>query len=308
MFGSVYASRPSSSSVGPISSYDSFMGLVPYVMLLYVWAAWKAQRSVRGVQRLRDFTLDAAECSSAADKAAILKTIGEWYADTQAGEDDPDAQRRFGEKQFEALVRHELLPLLERHANVFDAGVFVRLSLVTWLPRLLDFVASPTVSLPHALQQCITYLWFAVTTFAIFPLAARLGVRVTLAMSALLRRLLGARFGKSFSETLRYFCLAPIGVLVVTPCVRAVWELLYLLVFPNRLDKSRLGLDRIETLHALQKQFYHVKGKQRAGYVAPTDDLDAAHRALYKQQAVALLLLILATLALTMPKADTRRG
>ena len=46
---------------------------------------WLWYRSVRGVRRLRDFTLDAAECSTAADKTAILKTIGEWYADTQAG-------------------------------------------------------------------------------------------------------------------------------------------------------------------------------------------------------------------------------
>lgn len=205
-------------------------------------------------------------------------------------------------------MRHELLPMLERHANVFNAGVFVRLSLVTWLPRLLDFVASPTVSLPHALQQGIAYLWFAVSTFAIFPLVARLGMRVTLALSALLRRLLGARSGERFGESLRYFCLAPIGVLIATSCAGAVWELLYLLVFPNRLDKSRLGLDRFQPLRALQAQYYYGKGKQRAGYVAPADDLDAAHRALYKQQAAALLLLILAALALAMPKRDNSRG
>ena len=127
-------------------------------------------------------------------------------------------------------------------------------------------------------------------------------------MSALTRRLLGPRLeARLGGEGARFFCLAPIGVLAITPCIRALWEGLYLFVFPNRLDKSRLGLGRIELLGALHAQYHQGKGRQRGGYVAPTDALDAVHRALYKQQAAAMLLLVLATLALALPKPGARR-
>ena len=287
--GSFYASRPGAAS-SPLSTYDAAFPAMHISVLLNFLVAWQQRVSVRAVRALRHFTLDSAQCSSEADKQAILSLIGDWYADAHAGESEPERLRQLGHRSFESLVRYELTPLLERRANtMLGSGSFVRLLLVCWVPRLLDWCAAPSVSLLHALQLSVVYLWFGVSFFVMLTATAAVGVSLVAALSELLAR---RTFGGWLGERARFFLIAPVGLCCSMPLMLLPWEFLFLVLSPKNLDQSALGLQHVWPFRELQARY--------ATYEAPGDGLDADLRALYKQQLVTFLALGVGALALTL--------
>ena len=108
LFGAVNATRPGAQPAAVLSSYEAFRSAAPLAFLLFLFAALKAKRSAERIRALRSFSLDAAQCSSAEDKAALLAVVGDWYADAHAGEAEPDRLIQLGHRSFEAMVRHGL--------------------------------------------------------------------------------------------------------------------------------------------------------------------------------------------------------
>ena len=287
LFGAVNATRPGAQPTAVLSSYEAFRSAAPLAFLLFLFAALKAKRSAERIRALRSFSLDAAQCSSAEDKAALLAVVGDWYADAHAGEAEPDRLIQLGHRSFEAMVRHELAPLLEKRANQLGSGAFERATLTLWLPRMLDWVASPTVTLQHAAFHVVAYVWYALGIFCLVPAAADVCVDVCVASAAVARRHLG-----SLGERARLLLLLPawlvLAYVAVSLSVAAVFEGVYVFIAPKMIANG--GAGEVAALRALHDR--HAKLRPA------TDGLDDATRALYKQQAVVLLLLAIATAAI----------
>ena len=213
--------------------------------------------------------------------------MGDWYADAHAGEAEPDRLIQLGHRSFEAMVRHELAPLLEKRANQLGSGAFERATLTLWLPRMLDWVASPTVTLQHAAFHVVAYVWYALGIFCLVPAAADVCVDVCVATAAVARRHLG-----SLGERTRLLLLLPawlvLAYVAVSLSTAAVFEGVYVFIAPKMIANG--GAGEVAALRALHDR--HAKLRPA------TDGLDDATRALYKQQAVVLLLLAIATAAM----------
>ena len=185
------------------------------------------------------------------------------------------------------MVRHELAPLLEKRANQLGSGAFERATLTLWLPRMLDWVASPTVTLQHAAFHVVAYVWYALGIFCLVPAAADVCVDVCVATAAVARRHLG-----SLGERARLLLLLPAWLVLayaaVSLSVFVVFQGVYVFIAPKMLANG--GAGEVAALRALHDR--HAKLRPA------TDGLDDATRALYKQQAVVLLLLAIATAAM----------
>ena len=255
------------------------------------------------MRKLRTYSLDMSECYGAADKEAIIDVIGEWYADEHAGEADPAELRRLGCQAFESLVRHELAPLIEARAALVRPSFIFRQGLTLWLPRMLDWIASPTVSLQHAAQQFTIYLWFALGPPASLPLTCEAALTMLRANKRLYRRIArmlpfappvepAAPRRRSLTSELMVFAMAlPLAIELVLKrtTIPLFYELPALILNPRMLGRNRFipSSAALESLRAKHED-----------YSAPDDELDPASRALYKQQAVVLLLMLMVVLAL----------
>ena len=156
---------------------------MPFNMVA-VWVVVQGIQSQRALDDLHDFRLSEAECSDDDDREALLRLIGDWFADHNSGETDPDRLRQVGWHRFESIVRHELPLLVEKE---FGSGVSATTwaifpFIATW--NIFDFYAvsaSPDVNVLESLMlfaQILGYLPLVILTGAGLQLGAQVAVRL----------------------------------------------------------------------------------------------------------------------------------
>jgi hypothetical protein len=156
---------------------------MPFNMVA-VWVVVQGIQSQRALDDLRDFRLSEAECTDDDDREALLRLIGDWFADHNSGETDPDRLRQVGWHRFESIVRHELPLLVEKE---FGSGV----SATTWaiFPLIATWnifwfyaaSTSPDVNVLESLMLFAQYLGnlpLQILTGAGLQLGAQVAVRL----------------------------------------------------------------------------------------------------------------------------------
>ena len=142
-------------------------------------------RTAHGCDDLHDFRLSEAECYDDDDREALLRLIGDWFADHNSGETDPDRLRQVGWHRFESIVRHELPLLVEKE---FGSGVSATTwaifpVLATWNIFLEGFygTSSPDVNVLESLilfAQIVSGLPLMIFVGAGLQLGAQVAVRL----------------------------------------------------------------------------------------------------------------------------------
>ena len=173
---------PFASDAGAIAGNVGLVSIIVPMMLPQLRAMLWANESADAIERLRNFSLDDAQCQGAEDRAAILDLIAKWYTDTSV-ELPPDERVRLGHHRFEQFVRQDVrLAVEKQHVRSRFSTTTVVMTLFAECAPMLDIIASPDLDLYECVTMVTNVAVFVGVGFPLWAISLQFASRVASAL------------------------------------------------------------------------------------------------------------------------------
>ena len=167
---------------GAIVGNVGLASIIVPMMIPQLRATVWANESADAVERLRNFSLDDAQCQGAEDRAAILDLIAKWYTDTSV-ELPPDERVRLGHHRFEQFVRQDVrLAVEKQHVRTRFSTTTVVMTLFAMCAPMLDVIASPDLDLYDCVTMATNVALFVGVGFPLWAIGLLFSSRVISAL------------------------------------------------------------------------------------------------------------------------------